>query len=353
MFRFCKICDAVESAPADESSLLVGQWQGLYIRSESDDSTFFSEKRILDYFITINADGTFTAMLDEKRTGTWDIYYPPRGDPYGRLYFDGIPGFSYTDICDGGEIRISAYSNDIYSYLHFLDEESHIAQAAAEKEAVPNLLGNWSSLNLSTQFYDGGGAQVKGFMDYAISFAEDGTFTAVLDREYTGTWLYLYTGFGEFDRFEHYALTFDGIPGTVPLCLIRGDSITELSLGYNITNGYTEFSFYRISEDELEIIRQDIQQLQGTWHVVSATQVRNDLPANVEGRTITFRSDFTFRTSLLSSSTGSWCPAAPYSEHDFVCYIGGSGTGLSLKDGKLVIEFDSTEGRIIATMEKS
>ena len=81
-------------------------------------------------------------------------------------------------------------TSDSWEYYRFTDGDTLGKMLDVETGGEKNIIGTWTSENLI--FYPEGSAESveKETQDYTLTFLEDGTFTAVFDKEYSGTWKY-------------------------------------------------------------------------------------------------------------------------------------------------------------------
>ena len=230
---------ALEAAMEEAPTLLVGPWQS----SRVDNVGVIDERVTQDYSITFAEDGTFTAQLDKERSGTWalnDIYPGDYISVSYALTFDGVEDSVHASVSPSGELTFG-YSKDQNSYtsIHFLQmtEEKMAEREAVRARAEQVIAGTWTSESLYTSNRNGENGQWEERPGYTITIREDGTFTASLDQEYTGTWSWQYPDFYVMDEQGYqpyvnydYTLTFDGVDtGSKRIyCCLRSSGTADL-----------------------------------------------------------------------------------------------------------------------------
>ena len=235
------------------------------------------------HVLNFNEDRTVTGDLNGREiSGTW--YLSPVYISYGYLHIDLLIHFT-----EGGESQVakakisltdpntsldeylrynssfygSFWENerDTYRY-HTMDESSIPALEAAMEEAPTLLVGPWQSSRVDNV----GVIDERVTQDYSITFAEDGTFTAQLDKERSGTWALNDIYPGDYISVS-YALTFDGVEDSVHASVSPSG---ELTFGYSKDqNSYTSIYFLQMTEEKIaerEAVRARAEQvIAGTW----------------------------------------------------------------------------------------
>ena len=234
-----------EAIRKENAERLVGPWASNEIYYYGDGSTRATDA----YSINFAEDGTFSAVMDTVRTGTWAfkaVETNADGTVYGYEYsltFDGIKKntssyisfFIHTD----GDALFMAHNLDYEIYFLQMTEEKIAEREAARAEAAERVAGTWTSF---CRAHEDGQDNWRG---YSITFAEDGTFTAVLDQEYTGIWEYGYEHGVDSITMHEYALRFDDISVSEFVTLRIYDSSwqtehpgnKELGIAYQDENG--------------------------------------------------------------------------------------------------------------------
>ena len=201
--------DLLRKAMEQGSQRLIGPWEATSIATIHNSTGEIQERQTGGYSITFAEDGTFTAVLDKERQGTWvfrNAYvYAEKPSYWYDLTFDGIQGTVLGRIGGDGEFYIVQHSYTESTELYFIQmtPESIAERNALRAEHAEMIGGAWFSVckvGMDSQ------VDLRG---YSITFAEDGTFTAKLDKTYSGTWKF--DGKGEYDIFTDYAyiLQFD------------------------------------------------------------------------------------------------------------------------------------------------
>lgn len=322
-------------------NLPCGPWTSTEV-SKGDDS-----RETDAYSINFAEDGTFTAVLDTQRSGTWyfdSFMHGVNGENkfvtgyHYRLLFDGLSEpvsfFIYKDEDHGG-----TYLSSNGRYVHFLQmtEEKIAEREAIRAEAAERIAGSWSALEMHTWFSNDSGNQTKNMLDYNITFAADGTFTATLDQAYTGTWTYERTRVETWDpdfpqTYHTYELCFDGIPDSIevsirvscyedspdtsqvidyPDAFVAREADGCLEVNHTAQDGTRYYlTFYRLSEETLEEIRAEREALIGTWRRPFVTihsfvtGKRKQLPTG--DYTMQVFADGTFIAQLDQTISGYW-----------------------------------------------
>ena len=249
----------LEAALAEGKQLLVGPWTSSRISRYKDGAN--KETKAEDYHITFAEDGTFTAMLDQERAGTWsfekaDTQYNTRYT-YS-LQFDGIDNaVSFTLSSD--EFSFSKYDpqtgTTISLYFQQMTPEKIAQREAEQKEAAAQIKGDWNALYMIEYSNETNGENTyRSALDYTIQFKEDGTFAATLDRELTGTWSLrkIYTNENSASKSYYYDLQPDG-EDTVLEVSIYADS--QMSIPLSSAEGRQSLYLCRLTATERETLK--------------------------------------------------------------------------------------------------
>lgn len=301
----------LEDAVTDGPLKISGTWTSSSVSTYDYNSSTSDNRNVTDYTITFAEDGTFTAALDQERTGTWEF----RGVSmsYGTVYysynlkFDGVSEDVYTSLYDGNlHFSKSTQSSSTTIYFCQMTEEEAAAQEAAMREGITELIGSWTSLYILEHDYDAGTSAYKNEMDYSITFSGDGTFTAALDQNRTGTW-----EFADWDVYEDeynkstsytFYLRFDGVSGTVYTSLSNG--------GLYLSGNSKSISFAQMTAEEHNAFRKGLELAEGTWTAVSATRYNNQTNSeetlDASGYSLTVNADYTFSVTLDTAASGTW-----------------------------------------------
>lgn len=303
----------LEASLTEGPKKILGQWSSTDIQVYDYNTGSSENHAATDYTITFSEDGSFTADLDETVTGTW-AFDGARAD-YGvsydyRITFDGQSDSSgYAYLSSQGDLSFSISDQASSTSYNFrqMDDAAKAALESANAEGEKLLVGEWTSKILNS-YYQDSTEESKVMTNYTINVCEDGTFTARLDREYTGTWEF---GMAEvntqYNRTTYsYNLTIDGIDEVVHATI---DDEGELSLYSYTDNVSKNISFGHLTPEDIASLKKGPELPIGTWTVTSATryneETQEDEPYNTSG-SITISADGTFTADLNTKSTGTW-----------------------------------------------
>ena len=270
------------------------------------------------YSFNFAEDGTFTAMLDQEYTGTWvfeQVVKDEKGnvDSYWyRLTFEGIESTSahtVFEINKDGDADFISYSHSCSISFLQMTEEKIAEREAIRKETTERLIGPWTSIEI---YYYGDGYSDGSFRvtdAYSFNFAEDGTFTAVLDTEITGTWAFKAVetnADGTVYGYE-YSLTFDGIKKNSS-SYISFFIHTDGDASFMAHNLDYQIFFLQMTEEKIAernaARAEAAERVAGTW--TSFCRAHEDGQDNWRGYSITFAEDGTFTAVLDQEYTGIW-----------------------------------------------
>lgn len=321
----------LEAAVAAGKLIPVGSWTSSYVRAYTDDISHDTVTE--DYSILFAEDGTFTAVLDQEYSGTWDFQ---RVDLLGSsviyeyfLNFDGVADTVSVYANFEEELAVHFYVNQTCTSIYFQQmTEEKIAQREAEAQAaLQQIVGDWNSLYI-IEFQEEDNLY-RTVSDYSFSFAEDGTLTAVLDTERTGTWKYrstYYNKIGDTVCIDYYyVLRLDGVEGSWEVSIdTYGDR--QLRWYTQTQNRYKTLYFSRLTPDLLEQFQKAPTGIVGTW-TAEADDIRSDNP-DLEtsfidcAYTLTVREDGTYTAEYDKTLSGTW--ACGYGKDGFY-YVFGAG----------------------------
>lgn len=191
------------------SDLPCGPWTSNEVYYYGDGSTRATDA----YSINFAEDGTFSAVMDTVRTGTWAFEQVMEEEGYVYSYrycltfegTEGTSGYIAFEINKNGDAVFYPYDHDCEISFLQMTEEKIAERNAARAEAAERVAGTWTSF--CRAHADG----QDDWWGYSITFTEDGTFTAVLDQEYTGTWECGYKHGDDSITMHEYELRFDDI----------------------------------------------------------------------------------------------------------------------------------------------
>ena len=279
--------------------------------------------------LELKDDRTFTAEIaGEVYTGTWHL----RGQNYYRTGYDSETVYAQAGLDliyekDGQTVvkshnlslgeRGEDLQNNLPYYgfsLRLTDDYASVAKMSPEnleklKEANETgkklILGEWSSISASVYAKATGAGTKKAAMDYTVTFHEDGTFTASMDKEYTGTWKFDEASLTGDSVSYYYDMEIDGVSSYVYAYI---DYDGELSIhGSDDNASYTVYLKQMTQEEKDQLAAENEKAktaILGDWTSYSINQDENMFSDT--GYTITFRDDGTFTTNLEEGSTGSW-----------------------------------------------
>lgn len=326
----------LEAAMAEGREKITGEWTSTEVSTWSYSSSTWDERSTTDYTITFAEDGTFTASLDQERSGTWefqDAYVSGGTASYSYcLYFDGVSDSVYAHIStyDDAELSFGKSSQSSSTNISFEqpNPEKAAAEEAAMREGAAALAGTWNSLYVSEYDSNTGSSTYKNVLDYTITFAEDGTFTASMDGERTGTWefddWYVYdSGDGTEKNSYSFNLHFDGASGRTNIYVDN----YSLSLGTNSKS----VEFLKMSEEEWDALRKGLELPVGSWTAVNAgiwnSQTNAQQTLDTSGCTLTVNADFTCSGMIGTTAvSGTWCLTYYNSEEGYYSYTLSNGT---------------------------
>lgn len=277
------VLEKLKAAGENIGSDLVGQWTSTSVTSYANGR---KETPAMDYSITFAGDGTFTASLDQERTGTWCFNGAERSGAavHYKLVFDGDSEEVYARFEEyNSTLTICGLRNDIAYDVSFaqMDEAEKAARAAAAEEANTLIVGDWFS-SVVVNWEDGLSAVNTG---YAISFSPDGTFTANLEQRTSGSWSIGSMWFsGSGDVSYIFNLETDGT-GTCFRAELFGGCL-------DVDDWPEEIKFGQYTDEDMKMVEAGPERITGTW-------------SSSEG-SLTVNSDGTYSTTLDWLSDGTW-----------------------------------------------
>ena len=222
-----------------------------------------TEKTTSEYSVTFNADGTFVAILDKEVRGTWGVrditdandkdWTNGNSSPIYMYYMfvDGLKKEVYCEV----DARLERKHFIIHNYEPMDKRTIDFVQYSEEEYALmmqrdTYLVGKWTAGSYYIKnSADGTRTEDEHPENHFFAFNADGTFTAFIDREFTGTWefdrlSYQDTSTGQYWEFT-YLLTFSGSEQPVWIYIQHSDA-PEFWLympcsdadGYEITAGF-------------------------------------------------------------------------------------------------------------------
>ena len=218
--EFAKLNEDEVSQVLQGPTLPIGEWSSYNLLRIENGTEARESIRTREYSVTFHEDGTFTAMLDEEICGTWKyetMHHDSSTSFEYRLYVDDTY-LTQMFIHDDGSLNfgIGGYDAEYRLTYYFKPLNEEMAEAYEQGSAFP--VGTWTSYYYTILNADGSWVEDIFTSDYSATFHEDGTFTALLDQERTGTWEYIDVNeFAEYiDGEQHtyysweYHITFQG-----------------------------------------------------------------------------------------------------------------------------------------------
>lgn len=217
-----------------------------------------TEKATSEYSVTFNADGTFTAKIGKQLHGTWGVrditdakdkdWTNGNSSPVYKYYMfvDGLKEEVYCEV----DARLDRKTFVIHNYQPLDGREIRFVQYSEEEYGLmmqrdTYLVGHWPARTFYTRSEpDGKRTDDEHPENHFFTFNADGTFTAFLDKAFTGTWKfdrldYQVTSTGEYWEFA-YELTFDGFPYPVMIYIPHAE-VPEfwINIGWSKADGYS------------------------------------------------------------------------------------------------------------------
>ena len=206
----------------EEALSISGKW----ISSNVDYYNWYSGEQYstpsTDYSVSLGEDNSVHAVLmDGEITGTWELSEVNMDIGYTSFLYDVYSGGSdaafYFQVLDGA---VHIFMGD-YSYTMGQMDEAALAEFEKSIEMHGSApLGQWPSVSVHTSdfsSYEAVSTETRTDA-YSITFNEDGTVYALLDKEYTGTWEPLRINRQSDNRIQYsYDLNFDGMAEDTPV----------------------------------------------------------------------------------------------------------------------------------------
>lgn len=253
-------------------------------------------------WLAFNEDRTVTGYLDGAVEGTWYLSTSSNSNTFNEY------DITIKNAANGRVQYLSGYirTDGKYAAPLTLNNQSFVATTQEHVDriiAAPRLiLGTWKSIY--TEEFE----QI--ITDaYSITFNEDRTFNAKLNKEYSGRWsISEFTNFND-DRSILYQLHFDGSrdPFFGELTFISGRFgavSNEFIVHGTPKNEMLKTVFACYPDDTTEFMKQAI----GAWQLNGYSCSFSDNPMKIHE--ITFHHDGTFSAVTDKKVKGSWYPVA-------------------------------------------
>ena len=235
----------MEAALAEGRSKLPGSWNSILLETYYFNPYRHEGSISPDYTITFREDGTFTAQLDQERTGTWmflDVVQSDSSITYNyELAYDNAPDVEYLQgYFRDGVFSLSESYDDFTADYTFRAEGSTLPQ-----EVVDSLCTDWRSRTVSTYTYATGEQNDWKETGFHFTFREDGTVTGFAEKDRVGVWCYFWTrtldyGEGNTSSQQIYYVQFDGDPVIYQVSILDGD---YMSISFDDGNLSTSWHF--------------------------------------------------------------------------------------------------------------
>jgi len=279
------------------------------------------------YTLTLNPDHSFTMDLDPEISGTWHITSPfasgssaciklklhyPSGDGYevivSNIRLGGADQSMEELAAHLDESDISLYGEALETSLYFekMSAEELETYYKAAEEGKTKVVGDWTSKLIETINFETDEESSVINTGYRVTFAEDGTFTAMLEEELTGTW-----SLGDVYVFGDYVIYYRiSIDGQDRLWSASADSSgNSVDLYYYDGDVETTIKLGRLSEEDKAKLAEAPQQLIGDWNCTTQSwydEIKMDNVFEDATGSMTFREDGTFTLILDKEYTGTW-----------------------------------------------
>jgi len=208
-------CRGMVIPDGDSDTLYIAMsadYMAIYTKNAVESAAFTGEWAAMSagkvYTLNLAADRTLTGDIDGAVTGKWQTL--PLVES-GGTYYTGIvvnyekDGKIYTDtdtiwVCYSDGDPKAELASDYFGFGLNIDgeyfdfekttaEELEIIVAAGE-QSTDKLVGTWKSVSVDIYNLESGEEESKETSDHSLSFAEDGSFAAALDKEMSGTWIF-------------------------------------------------------------------------------------------------------------------------------------------------------------------
>ena len=180
--EFLQVSDSELTIIQNATDMLAGTWTSIGFGSSNPE---FADSVTSDYSITITKNNKVTLNLADGRTytGSWAAYACSEGHYQYYLYLNEV---NKTVTC-----ILEARSGEPNLRIHLMgtDSDALFFKQMSEQELAGFTLpvGSWTSRSI---FHEGDKTSTQ-TEEYSFTFREDGTFTAQLEQEVSGTWNFL------------------------------------------------------------------------------------------------------------------------------------------------------------------
>lgn len=261
------------------------------------------------YSITLNADRTFTAELNETVSGRW---YLTSADFSTEFSFPNRLTLRWEtdDGAEGRSFKIQPDSSDP-SLVEFIMPERPLydqtystfykVNEAEVQEAASRLVGEWRSQFLMP---DNQTINRRIHTDASFIFREDETFTATLDKTFSGIWKHEATSVMEHLTVYYYNLYPEG-----------GGKSINFWVQDNGELVYPEYDagslhFGQLTVEEMEAFEKGFDLLPGTWTATESftydEETETDVPYKKGNFSMVISADGRYTAQLGEKTEGSW-----------------------------------------------
>ena len=354
-------CSSGYYAAVEDALALSGEW----ISSNLDYSNWYTGEEhstpTTDYSVSFGEGNSVHAVLmDGEITGRWELSEVVMDMGYANVLYDvytgsSNPAFHFQMLHD----TVLLHTGD-YSYTMLQMDEQAMAEFNRSIEMHSSApLGHWPSISMNTTDFSSYEAVSKETRTdvFSITFNEDGTVHALLDREYTGTWAPLRISRQSNDLVQYsYDLQFDGVAEDTPFyCYLATENSGrgKLYVSTSSADGTVE-TIYVFSQSD-DTASADGAQIAGYWKPEKALWY-NDAAKEFEPQD--FDADMyvdacengTFRANFPLPFTGTWSYDGTNS-HSHYLYSLTAENGITssfVLDGETLIGWYDKDGRSIS-----
>lgn len=273
--------------------------------------------------LTLHEDGTFD--YNGEITGQWHVR-PAVVDEYNSRISKVLLSYAQDgeEKTDYLELHLGDGNMPLEEYLHYgtaygyaylgseyysmskTEPEQLVKLEAALTAGQEKLLGTWNSQTAGKYIYDDSKSYDWIQEGYSLEFREDGTFTAQLDKEKTGTWRFTEVINGSNYMYYHYELEYEDAGDVIDLSISLSESgtldYTEFYEGRNEHYSFRPGSDPAAEEGRNMLCRQWASRYARTYMQDTET----DDYWEETGYSLQFREDCTFSGTMEEPISGIW-----------------------------------------------
>lgn len=304
---------AMKEAALSGGKNIVGQWTSRRITTYDFNAGKSSDRNTTEYAITFAEDGTFTAVLDMDRKGTWEFDQAQTysGNDYVdyryKLKFDGVSQVVYATIGYNDELSFHHSDENLSKSIYFavMSAERKAKEEKANAEAAGLLAGNWNSLFTTTYDPDTQHSDRVVTTGYSLNILKDGTFTAHMDEEITGTWEVQQVDVNEEYNYTAYSYSLYSTENNEQYSLYLNPS-GQLSMYYNDKN----LVLSQITDAQVKEFEKGPGLITGTWTGKQSytydADSEQDIPHEKGDFSVTVNADGTYTAQLGNKLENRW-----------------------------------------------